>query len=161
MSIFHSIIVDVESFFKATGTSVEKFAKAFWKCFKKAPTALQIVENFLSQASTYVVAAVDIVDPAAEPAVAAALATAETAIAAVQAAATAATTGTSLLANLEALNSDIPSLLLGLDVKDAALKAAITKVANLITAEAKVLIPAVESWIAQAKAATTTTTAAA
>jgi hypothetical protein len=161
MSVLSTIVVDVEKFFKNTATDAEKFAVAFWKLFKKSPSALQSVENFLTRVSPEIVAVVAVVDSAAEPEVAAALATAETAVAAVQAAATAATTGTSLLSNLEALEADIPTLLTGLDIKDTTLKATITKIATLIASEAKVLIPAVESWVAQLKSSSTATTTAA
>jgi len=103
MSIFRTIAADIEKFFKATGTSVEKFAVAFWKLFKKAPSALQTVENFVNQVAPVIVGAVILADSEAEPEVAEVLATIETALAAVQASATAATSGRSLVANLENL----------------------------------------------------------
>ena len=93
--------------------------------------------------------------------VTAALATVETGLAAVQATLTAAASGTSLLTSLESFASSVPSLLTGLDIKDAALQAKITSIVNLVTNEAKVLIPAVESWVAQIAAAPTASTSAA
>jgi|GEM_PF-2707359 len=49
MSVFSEIIANIEKLFKAIGTDVEKFAVAFWKLFKKAPSALQTVENFVCE----------------------------------------------------------------------------------------------------------------
>ncbi|PSH05001.1 MAG: hypothetical protein CXZ00_04475 [Acidobacteria bacterium] len=154
MSIFRTIVADVEKFFKATGTSVEKFAVAFWKLFKKAPSALQTVENFVNQVAPVIVAAVMLADSEAEPEVAEVLATIETSLAAVQASATAATSGRSLVANLENLAATVPALLTGVAIKNPSLKASITKIVNLVVGECKVLIPAVESWVAQIKNST-------
>ena len=90
MSIFSTIEVDIKKFFATTGSDVEKFANAFWNLFKKAPTALQTVDNFITEVGAVVIAAVSLADPLAEPAAAAALATVETGLAGIQAAATAA-----------------------------------------------------------------------
>lgn len=151
MSVLSTIVVDVEKFFKGTGSDLEKFAVAFEKLFAKAPKALQSVENFVGEIAPVVVAAVALADPIAEPIVSDVLSTIETGLAAIQASAVAATSGTSLLSNLEAFAASVPSLLTGVDIKDAALQAKITKIVTLVTSEAKVLIPAVESWIAQLK----------
>jgi hypothetical protein len=97
---------------------------------------------------------VALADPAVEPLVAGALATVETGLAAIQAAATAAVTGTSLVSQLQNFASTVPALLKGLDIKNPALVATVTKIVNLVAGEAKVLIPAVESWVAQIAAAT-------
>ena len=94
-------------------------------------------------------AAVALADPAVEAPVAAVLATTETALAALEASAQAAVSGTSVLSNLQNLATTVPALLAGVDIKNAALTAKITAIVNLINNEAKVLIPAVESWVAQ------------
>lgn len=149
MSIFSSI----KAAFTGVESDVAKFASAFEKLFKKAPSALQTVENFTAEVAPVIIAAVAILDPAAEPLAAAALATAETGLAAIHAAAVAAVSGQSLLANLQNFADSVPQLLAGLDVKNTALKAAIEKVVALVNGEAKVLVPAVESWVSQIKAA--------
>ena len=149
MSTLSTIVVDVEKFFKGTGTDLEKFSSAFEKLFKKAPTALQAIQNFVGEAAPIIEAAVAIADPVAEAPVAAALATAETALAALEASAQAAVSGTSVLSNLENFTSTVPALLTGVDVKDASLSTKITSIVNLITNESKVLVPAVQSWVAQ------------
>ena len=95
-----------------------------------------------------------LVDPGAPAA--AVLGTIETGLAAIDAAATAAVSGNSVLANLEAFAATVPSLLTGVDVKNAALQAKITSIVTLVTNEAKVLIPAVTAWVAQIKAANPT-----
>jgi hypothetical protein len=153
MSVFSTIVVDVEKLFKGTATDLEKFAAAFVKLFKKAPSALQTLENFTGEVAPIITAAVDMADPAAEPIVAAALATAETGLAGLEAAAKDAVSGTSLLANLQSFASDVPATLASLDIKDPALKAVVTRVVNLIVGEAKVLVPAVQAWVAQISAA--------
>ena len=152
MSVLSTIIVDVEKFFKGTGSDLEKFANAFKKWFGKAPAALQAVENFLGEVAPVVVAAVSLVDPVVEPEVAAALGVIETAVAGIEAAAQAATSGSSLLANLENFAATVPQLLVGVEIKNPALQAKITKIVNLVVNEAKVLIPAVQSWIQQIEA---------
>jgi hypothetical protein len=155
MNILSTIVADVEKFFKGTGTDLEKFGLAFWKLFKKAPAALQTVENFVGELAPVITAAVALAAPAVEPEVAGALAIAETGLAAIEASAQAAVSGNSLLTNLEQFAATVPGLLTGLAIKDANLQATITKIVNLITGEAKVLIPAVQAWIAQIAAAKT------
>jgi phage-related protein len=148
-----SILSEIKAVFGDITTDVGKFATAFEKLFKKAPSALQTVDNFIGEVAPIVVAAVAIADPAVEPLAAAALATVETGLAAVQAAATAAVSGTSLLSNLENFASTVPSVLTGLDIKNPTLTSEIEKIVTLVTSEAKVLIPAVESWVKQIAAA--------
>ena len=149
-----TIIVDVEKFFKGTGSDLEKFAAAFQKIFKKAPAAIQAVENFVGEVAPIVEAAVALADPVAEAPLAAVLSTVETALAAIQAASSAAISGTSLLANIQNLASTVPNLLTAADIKDAALKTKVTTIVNLVVNEAKVLIPAVEAWVEQIVAST-------
>jgi hypothetical protein len=146
---FSTIVVDVKKFFANTGSDVEKLAASFWKIFKKAPTALQTVDNFVTEAGGVVIAAVSLADPLVEPEAAAALATIETGLAAIDAAATAATTGTSLLSNLQNFAADVPALLTGIAVKNPVLAATINRLVTLVVGECKVLIPAVEAWVAQ------------
>jgi phage-related tail protein len=154
MNVLSTIVIDVEKFFKNTGSALERFAASFQKLFGKAPAALQAVQNFVGMVAPVITAAVALADPVVEPEVAAALATAETGLAAIDAAATAAATGTSLLTELQNFAATVPQLLTGLDIKNANLKATITKIVTLVTGEAKVLIPAVEAWVAQIKATT-------
>lgn len=149
MSAFSTIITDVEAFFKTVETDAGKFCAAFTRLFKKSPAALQVVENFISEAAPLVEAALALADPAAEPLVAAGLATVETGLAGLQAAATAANSGQSFLADLQAFASSVPATLTSLDIKNPALKAKVTAIVNLITNEAKVIIPAVENWVQQ------------
>ena len=149
MNIFSTIVVDVEKFFKGTGTDVEKFAASFWKLFKKVPAALQVIQNFVGEVAPIITAAVGLADPILEPEAAAALAALETGLAAVDAAATAATTGTSLLANIEGFAGSVPQLLTGIAIKNPALQAEITKIVNLVEGEAKVIIPAIQAWVQQ------------
>jgi hypothetical protein len=148
-----SVISDIEKFFKATGTDAEGFAKAFARLFKKTPAVLQVVENFLGEVAPIVVAAVSLADPIAEPEVAGALAVVETGLAGLQAAATAAVSGTSLVTGLENFAATVPMLLSSLAIKNPALQKEITSIVNLVVNECKVLIPAVESWVAQIEAA--------
>jgi hypothetical protein len=152
ISILVTIETDVEKFLKGTGSDAEKFATAFEKIFSKAPAALQTVDNFVLEVAPVITAAVALAAPAEEPEVAGALAVAETALAAVQASADAAVSGTSLLTNLENVATTVPALLTGLTIKNPALQAAVTRVVTLIVGEAKVLIPAVQAWVAQIKA---------
>lgn len=149
MSIFSTIIVDIERFFKAAESDAAKYCKAFWSLFKKAPNALQVVQNFINEAAPVITAAVSIADPLVEPAVASALAVTEGALAATEASLDAAVSGQSLLANIKAFGSTIPALLTGLEIKDAALKAAVERIVAFLTGEAEVLIPAVEAWVKQ------------
>jgi hypothetical protein len=149
MSILSTIKTDVEKFFKGTETELEKFAAAFEKDFKHFPSALQTVDNFVSEVAPVIEGVVAIAAPLAEPAVQDALQTAEVALVAVQTAAEDATDGQSLLTNLQSLAADIPALLTGLDIKDAALQSRVVALATLITKEAGVLIPAVEAWVKQ------------
>lgn len=152
-SELQTIEVDVKTFFADLATSAGKFCSAFVKLFKKAPTALQTVDNFVVEVAPMIEAAVALADPAVEPLVAAGLSTAETALAAIQAAAANASSGTSLLANLQNFAASVPSLLTGIDVKNTALQAKVTAIVNLVVGECKVLIPAVESWVAKLAAA--------
>lgn len=154
MSILHTIEVDIEKFFKGTGTDLEKFAAGFVKLFKKAPTALQAVENFTGEVALVIEAAVGLADPALEAPLAAALATVETGLAAIQASATAAVSGNSLLADLQNFFQTVPSLLTGIAVKNPVLQGTVTRLVNLVVSECKVLIPAVESWVKQLASAT-------
>jgi hypothetical protein len=149
MSTLSTIVVDVEKFFKGTGTDLEKFGSAFENLFDKAPSALQAIQNFVGEVAPIVEAAVALADPAVEAPVAAVLATTETALAALEASAQAAVSGTSVLSNLQNLATTVPALLAGVDIKNATLTAKITAIVNLINNEAKVLIPAVESWVTQ------------
>ena len=161
MSILSTIKTDVEKFFKATGTDLEKFADAFWKLFKKAPTALQTVENFVTEAGTIIVAVTSVINPAVGTAEAVIIGEIETALAAVQAAATAASTGTSLLTNLEAFFAAIPATATSLGLSTSSTGyAEVTKLVTWAEAEAKVIIPAVESWIATIKSSSKTPAAA-
>lgn len=147
VSAFHTIEVDVEYFFQHPGTSLFNFCKAMVRWFKKSPTALQMADNFLGQVAPEITAAVALADPIVAPEVSAALATAETAIAGIGAALSAANSGVSFLAGLVSLNGTIPGLLKSLDIKDAKLKAKVEWIANFITSECKVLIPAAENWV--------------
>lgn len=149
MSAFSTIKADVETFFKGLESDAGKFCAAFAKLFKKAPAALQVVDNFINEAAPMVVGALAIADPAVEPEAAAALATVETGLAGLQAAATAANSGSTFLGDLQAFAASVPATLTSLDIKDAALKTKVTAIANLITNEAKVIIPAVEAWVKQ------------
>ena len=149
MSLASTITIDVEKFLKGTGTDAEKFAAAFAKLFSKAPAVLQTVQNFLNEAAPEIVAAVALADPLVEPEVAGALAIAETGLAAIQASATAANSGTSLLTNLQNFAATVPALLTGLAIKNPVLTATIGRIVTLVTGEAKVLIPAVQAWVAQ------------
>ena len=148
MSLVSTIKIDIENLLKGTGTDVEKFASAFSTLFKKAPSVIQTVENFVNEAAPVITAAVALADPLVEPEVAGALAIAETGLAAIQASATAAISGTSLLANLQNFAATVPQLLTGLTIKNPVLTATIARIVNLVTGEAKVLIPAVQTLVA-------------
>ncbi|MFZ3343375.1 MAG: hypothetical protein WA213_21030 [Terriglobales bacterium] len=141
--------VDIAKFFSSLESDAGKFCAAFVKLFGKAPAAIQVVENFVSEVAPVITAAVAFAAPSADGVVTAALATVETGLAGIQAAATAAASGTSLLASLENFSTTVPTLLSSLDVKDAALSASITKIVTLVVNEAKVIIPAVQSWVSQ------------
>ena len=154
MNILSTITTDVEKYLTATGSDLEKFAAAFDKLFRKAPSALQTVENFIGELAPVVTAAVGLVDPAIEPAAAAALATVETGLAAIQAAATAAVSGTSLVTNLQNFAATVPVLLTGIEVKNPELQKQVSNIVKLVVGECKVLVPAVQSWVAQIKATT-------
>lgn len=149
MITIKAIEIDIEKFIKGTESDAEKFAVAFARCFKKAPSVIQTVDNFIGEVSPIIIAVVGIVDPVADPEVAGALAIVETGVGALQASATAAVTGTSLLANLQNFADTVPALLSGLCVKNPVLQKAIEKIVNLVNGEAKVLIPAVKAWVAQ------------
>lgn len=160
MSFFNTLKIDVEKFVAGTGTDVEKFATAFSKLFKQAPSVLQTIDNFVTEAAPIITGAVTLADPLLEPEVAGALSIAETGLAAIEAAAANAQSGNSLLANLQNFATSVPALLTGLQIKNPALQAAVTRVVALVTGEAKVLIPAVQSWVAQIEAASATPTPA-
>lgn len=147
MSLFSTIKADI----KDVTTSAGKFASAFSRLFKKLPSAIQVVSNFTAEVAPVVVAAVALADPAVDPEVAAALAIVETGLAAVEASAQAATTGGSLQSALQNFSATVPTLLSGLAIKNPVLKAAVERIVTLVVGEAKVLIPAVELWIDQAK----------
>ena len=149
MSVLSTIVADVKTFFSDLSTSAGKFSAAFVSLFKKAPAAIQIVQNFVGELAPVITLAVGLADPLIEPEVAGGLALAETGLAAIQASATAATSGTSLLTNIQNFAATVPQLLTGVAIKNPQLQATITKIVTLITGEAKVLIPAVQSWIAQ------------
>lgn len=149
MTSLAAVKADVQKFFSSFATSAGKFAAAFVKLFGKAPAAIQIIDNFVTEVAPIITAAVSLADPVAEPVVAAALATAETGLAAIEAAAQAAASGTSLVMALQNFSTTVPSLLTGLDIKDPALKASIARIVTLITGEAAVLIPAAEAWVKQ------------
>ena len=148
-----SILSAIKADFKAGEADVEKFAVEFEKLFKKAPSALQTVNNFVSEVAPIVIAADAIAAPETEPEVAAALAVIETGLTAIQVSAQAANSGQSLLAALQNFATTVPALLSGLAIKNPVLQATIEKIVTLVTSEAKVLIPAVEAWVAQIKAA--------
>ena len=148
-SALATIETDVKTFFATVDTDAGKFASAFVKIFMKAPAALQMVQNFVGEVAPVIEAAVTLADPIAEAPVVAVLGTIETGLAAIDAAATAAVSGNSLLACLQNFAASVPNLLSGIDVKNAALQTKVTTLVNLVVNEAKVLLPAVESWVAQ------------
>jgi hypothetical protein len=148
-----TILIDVEQFLKGTATSAEKFASAFCKLFKKSPAVVQSVENFINEAAPLIVAATTLADPILVPEVAGALAIVETGLAAVEASLTAANSGQGALVALQNFATTVPALLTGLAIKNPVLSAAILRIVALVVGEAKVLLPAVESWVAQIKAA--------
>lgn len=148
-SVLSTIETDVKKFFSTLDTDAGKFASAFLKFLGKVPSAAQVVDNFLAEVGATTEAALALADPAVEPEVAAALAVVETGIGAIGASAEAAISGTSLLTGLQNFATTVPTLLIGLTIKNPALQAEITKIVNLITNEAKVLIPAVEAWVQQ------------
>lgn len=153
MSLATTIKIDFEKFLNGTKTDAEAFAKEFILLFKKAPSVIQTIQNFVNEAAPVIVAADALAAPETEPEVAGALAIVETGLAAIQASATGANSGTSLLVNLQNFATTVPALLTGLTIKNPVLVASITKIVTLVTGEAKVLIPAVEAWVAQIKAA--------
>lgn len=161
ISVFYKIEVGFEKFLKGTETDVEKFAVAFEKIFKNAPNAVQLVENFLSEVSPLVVDAAEIVDPVIEPEVVVAISTAQGALAALQAALTNAVSGGSVVGDLQNLATSVPSVLGAVKVKNPLLQASITKVVNYVVGEVKVLLPAAEAWVAQAKTVSTQVSATA
>lgn len=152
MNILHTIEVDVKKFFDAADTRLGKWVNIFNTLFKKAPTALQTVDNFVAIAAPEIEAGVELVDPLVEPAVAAGLSTIEVGLAAIATAAKDANSGQSLLQNLKNFAADVPAVLGGIDVKNPALKAVIVKITNVVVSEASVLIPAVEAWVKQIEA---------
>jgi hypothetical protein len=156
MSItFASIETDVALFVADVDADAKKLAASFNKLFGKAPSVIQTVDNFVSQAAPFIEAAVAIADPVAEAPVAAALAVAETSLAAIDAAASSVNSGNSLLTNIEKFAATVPATLIGLDVKDPALKAKITTIVNFIVNESKVIIPVVQAAVAKLAASAT------
>lgn len=153
-----SALSKIKAVFEAGEADVQKFAVVFEKLFKKSPSALQTVENFVNEVAPVVIAADALVAPETEPEVAAALAIIETGLAAVQASAQAANSGQSLLSALQNFSTTVPTLLSGLAIKNPVLQASIERIVTLVTSEAKVLIPAVEAWVAQIKAASASAT---
>lgn len=149
MSTLSTIKTDVEKFLKGSETDLEKFAAEFEKIFGKLPSALQTVKAFVAVITPEIETAANIADPVLEPAVAEALQTVEVGLTAVETAAEDATDGQSLLANIKSFAADVPSLLTGLDVKDATLQSTITGIVNFVSKESGVLIPLVESWVAE------------
>lgn len=152
ISALFAIEADVKQFFSTAETNAGKFAAEFTKLFKASPSALQMIENFTSEAAAVIIPAVTLADPAVEPEVAAALAIVQTALAGIQAAAVAANSGTSLLVSLQNFADSVPQLLTSVAIKNPALQAAVTRIVNLVVGEAKVLIPAVTAWAEQIKA---------
>lgn len=148
-----SILSTIKAGFTDIATSAGKFAKAFERLFMKLPSALQTVSNFTAEVAPVITAAVALADPAVEPEVAGALAIAETGLAAIEASAQAAVSGQSVLAALQNFSTTVPTLLAGLAIKNPALQAEVERIVALVTGEAKVLVPAVEAWVAQIKAA--------
>lgn len=156
MSItFASIETDIKLFATDVEADAKKLATSFEKLFGKAPSVIQTVDNFVSEAAPFIEAAVAAADPVAEAPVAAALAVAETALAAIDAAASSVNSGNSLLTNIEAFAATVPATLSGLDVKDAALKAKIQSIVNFIVNESKVIIPVVQAAVAKLASSTT------
>jgi len=154
MSILLTIEADVKKFFSNIETVCGQFAAAFVKIFDKAPSAIQMVENFVNTVAPVVVAAVSLAAPTVEPEVAAALATVETGLAAIEATVTATIDGTSLVSALQNFANTVPTLLKGLKVTNATLTAEITKIVNLVVGECAVLIPAAQAWAAQLASST-------
>jgi hypothetical protein len=153
MSAFATIKLDIKKFAKGTETDVEKFAVEFEYIWGKTPAALQVINNFVNEAAPVIIAASALADPVAEPAVVAALAVVETLLAALSASAKAANSGGSLLICVQNFATTVPQLLTGLAIKNPLLQKEITTIVNLVTAESKVLIPAITSWVSQLKAA--------
>lgn len=152
MNVLHTIEVDVKKFFAAADTRLGKWVNIFATLFRKAPTALQTVDNFVLIAAPEIEAGVELVDPIAEPVVAAGLSTLEVGLAAIATAAKDASSGNSLLQNLKNFAADVPAVLGGIEVKNPALKAVVVKIVNVVVSEAAVLIPAVEAWVKQIEA---------
>lgn len=152
MNILHTIEVDVKKFFSAADTRLGKWVNVFATIFKKAPSGLQTVNNFVMIAAPEIEAGLALVDPIAEPAAAAAFGILETGLAAVATAAKDAASGNSLLQNLKNFAADVPSVLGAIQVKNPALKAVVEKIVNVVVGEAAVLIPAVEAWVKQIEA---------
>lgn len=156
-----SVLSEIKAEFVGLESDAGKFASAFVKLFKKAPTALQAVDNFTNEVAPIITLAVGLAAPAEEPLVAGALAVVETGLGAISASANAAQSGQSLLTNVQNFAATVPALLTGLAIKNPALQSEVTKIVNLVVAESKVLIPAVESWVKQIAAAKASAPAAA
>jgi hypothetical protein len=142
------LITDIKLFFQGTGTKLEKFEAAFVRLFGKAPTALQAVENFLTEAAPVIEGVDEIAAPATEPLLAAALDAVEAGLATLSSAATGIVSAGGITQALTNLNTDVPALLTAVDVKDSARKSTIEGIVTTITGELKVLIPVVEKWVA-------------
>ena len=147
MSIFSTITSDIQKFFGALATDAEKFWNAFTKLFGKAPTALQTLDNFITESAPMVIAISALVVPAEEPLIAAGISMVEESLAAIKAAVDAAASGSSVQDYLTALENNIASLLPAAGIKDPALQQKIEKFVTFVVDECKVLIPAVESWV--------------
>lgn len=163
MSIISTIEADFEKLIKGTESDVEKFYAAFVKIAGKAPSVVLTIQNFINEVAPVLTAAVAIAVPggAESAVVAGALALVQGGLAAVQASLTSVKTGNSLVANLQQLAASVPQLLSGLAIKNASLQALIVRIVNLITAEAKVIIPAAQSLVSQIAAGSAPATAAA
>ena len=159
MSTLATIKVDLEHFGAAVESDAKKFWTAFQKVWKGSPTALQQIDNFINEVGPVVVTAIDLADPAMATPANAALAEVQTAVAALKASADAANSGTSVEQNLANLNDTAATTLTALQVSDP-LKSKIEAVSNLITSECKVLIPAVQAWVAEIQKSKGTTPSA-
>lgn len=149
MSTLSIIKADLSKFAGAVETDAEKFAKAFEKIFNKLPSAEQAISNFIGEVAPEITLAVSLADPLAEPAVAGALSIAETGLAAIAASTAAAQSGTSLVSDLKNFSASVPKLLIGLQIKNPLLQAAVARIVSLVTGELAILIPLAESWVKQ------------
>ena len=146
-----TFLSELKLIFKDTGTELEKFEKAFVTVLKKEPTELQAVQGFVGEVAPVIEAAVALADPVAEAPVAAALSMVEVGLAAIQKAVSDTANAAGVVPALQAFAADVPQVLSGVAVKDAGLQSKITALVNFVTNETKVLLPAVEAWVAQIK----------